>query len=1025
MNIAELSIRNKVVTLTFVVLTLAGGMLAYLKLGRLEDPEFTIKSAVVTTQYPGASPMEVADEVTDVIETAIQDMPQLDRVESSNSAGLSVITVTIKDSYNKNTLPQVWDELRRKVGDVQSKLPPGVMPSVVNDSFGDVFGVLFAVSGDGYSWKEMNDYVKYLRKELLLVDGVAKVTVWGDQEEAIFVELSRTAIANLGIGVDSILNTLKYQNLVVSSGAVQVGPKYVRISPTGEFATVEDVAALQIHDPSSGKVVALKDVASVTRGIIDPPKWIMRHNGKPSVAVGVSVVPGGNVPAMGEAIRKRLLELEEERPIGMKVDTVNYQPEDVTEAVKGFADGFFEAVAIVIVVLLIFMGVRSGFLIGGVLALTVSASCIGLYLWGVNLERISLGALIIALGMLVDDAIVVTEGMMVRIEGGMNRLAAAKDIVGQNLMPLLGATVISVLAFAAIGVSDDSTGEFCRSLFQVMLISLMLSWVIAATVTPLFCTMFFKSTVSHTKEAKDPYGGFIFVTYRKFLRLCIKHRFITVASVIAMMAGGLFLFTHLKNSFFPDSNRAQFTVSYRLPAGTDIRKTASDIAELEKHLLEDERIVSADSFIGSGAPRFMLTFSPETDGDKGFGLILVRVKDYQSIDSLMPEVIDYASKNLPDATVTAGKIALGPSSGAVQARFSGPDPKILRHLSNQAKAYLRQVDGAYAVRDNWKPKVDLLRPQYDESKARQAGVTRSDLARALEMNFTGQNIGVYRERDELIPIVLRQPEAERLGVDNMRNVQVYSTVNRKTVPVEQVVSGFTVETEDSYVRDRNRKFTITAECDKRPGVLASTLFNEVRANIENISLPPGYEMEWGGEFENSTRAQGKIAAKMPMVLIFMMLIIVMLFNSIKQTLIIWTAVPLTIVGVALGLYIFDLSFDFMSLLGFLSLMGMQIKAAIVLIDQIKVDLDEGKKPFDAVLDSAVSRMRPVFMSAFTASVGVIPLLKDGFFRSMSVTIMFGLLFATLLTLIVVPVSYCMFYRIAYEPKQPASPYISK
>lgn len=1017
MNIAAFCIKNKIVSWVFVALLVLGGTFTYLKLGRLEDPEFTIKDATVTTFYPGASPMEVAEEVTDLIETAIQDMPQLDKIKSSNSAGLSVITVTIKDNFDKGTLPQVWDELRRKVGDVQSKLPPGVMPSVVNDSFGDVYGVLFAVTADGYSWKELDDYIKFLRKELLLVNGVAKVMVWGGQDETIYVEISRAAMAQLGIGLDSIYSTLQYQNLVAPSGAVRVGPRYIRINPTGEFESVEDIENLQIRDAASGNVAFLKDVAQVTRGTQDPPKWIMRYNGAPSVAVGVSVVPGGNVVDMGTAVRSRLVELEENRPVGMAVHTVNFQPEDVTASVSNFVISFIEAVAIVVAVLLLFMGLRSGLLIGAVLILTVFATFIAMFLMGVNMERISLGALIIALGMLVDNAIVVTEGMLIRMEAGEDKNAAAKAVVGQNLMPLLGATVIAVLAFAAIGASDDSTGEFCRSLFQVMLTSLMLSWVIAISITPMFCTVFLKSKPQDpSAAAKDPYRGAVFTAYKALLSLCIRRRWVTVFALVAMLIGSVVLFGKLRNSFFPDATRAQFIVKYRLPAGSDIHQTASDMEVLEQFLLKDERVASTTTFVGAAAPRFMLTFTPETDGDKGFGMILVGVKDYKSIADLVPAVLKYGGDTLPDAMVTAEKIPLGPGAGAVETRFSGPDPEVLRTLSEKAKGYLRALDGAYAIRDDWKPKVNLLRPQFDESKARQAGISRTDLTRALAINFTGSKAGQYREQDNLIPIVIRQPEAERVGVENMENVQVWSTVFRKTVPVEQVVDSFKVITEDSYVWRRNRKFTVTTQCEKRPGVLASALFNEVREKIEAIPLPQGYELQWGGEYENSTKAKAKIAGKLPVVLILMILIVVMLFNSIKQPLIIWLTVPLALIGVALGLYMFDLPFDFMSLLGFLSLVGMLIKGAIVLIDQINLDLAEGMQPFQAVMHSAVSRMRPVMMAAVTTVLGMVPLLGDDFFRAMAVTIMFGLTFATVLTLVVVPVLYTIFYGVAYEKK---------
>lgn len=1015
MNIAEFSIQNKTVTLVICFCILVGGLLSYSGLGRLEDPEFTVKNAVVITPYPGATPMEVAEEVTDRIETAIQQMPQLDYVESTSRAGLSIVTVTIKDMYDKHTLPQVWDELRRKVGDVQSQLPPGTLPSIVNDSFGDVYGILLAVTGEGYTYDELKEYLKFLRKELLLVDGVAKIDLWGLQDEAVFVEISRLRIARLGIGLDSIYSALKEQNLVVDSGAVKVGPEYIRINPTGSFDSVEDIANLQVRDPESSKVIYLKDVADVKHGYITPASRVLRYNGMPAISIGVSVVPGGNVVTMGEAVKARLAALEDQRPLGMEIGVVNFQSDDVSKAVNGFVVNFVQAVVIVVVVLLLFMGLRSGLLIGTVLALTVLATLVVMKTLGINLERISLGALVIALGMLVDNAIVITEGMLIRIQAGVDRLKAAKEVVSQNAMPLFGATVIAVLAFAAIGVSQDSTGEYCRSLFQVMLISLMISWVIGITITPLFCTLFLKGKgQAGDAPEKDPYQGIIYVGYKTFLTVCLKRRWVTMAVMTVLLFLAVTGFGMLKNSFFPESTRPQFMINYWLPAGTDIRTTTADIAKIEERLLADDRVTSTASYIGEGAPRFMLTFNPETSMDKGFGLVLVSVTDYKVIEEMIDEYMAYLNETFPEAQPILEKFKLGPSSGAVEVRFSGPDPQVLRRLSNQVQAILMAHPDTYAVRDDWRQPVKIIRPLFDETRARLAGIARSDLARALEMNVTGTRMGIYREGDELIPIIARQPEEERLGVENIRNLQIWSPASRKTVPVSQVVSRFAMEWEDSMVYRRDRKMTITTKCENKPGVLASSIFDAVREEIEAIDLPQGFEMEWGGEFENSSKAKSKLAGSMPITFMIMVLIVIMLFNCLRQPLIIWLTVPLAIIGVTLGLLVFDLPFDFMALLGFLSLVGMLIKGAIVLIDQINIELASGKDTYTAVVDSAVSRMRPVCMAAITTVLGMIPLLPDVFFRAMAVTIMSGLSFATILTLIVVPVLYAIFYKVPAE-----------
>jgi len=1016
MNIAEFSIQKKTITLVIAVLILVGGLSSYQNLGRLEDPEFTIKSAVVVTSYPGATPMETAEEVTDPIETEIQQLPQLKWITSRSNAGLSVITIEIKDKYGKDDLPQVWDELRRKVHDIQSKLPPGTLPSIVNDSFGDVYGILLAVTGEGYTYRELREYVEFLRRELLLVEDVAKIELWGLQEEAIFVEISRFKMAQLGIGPNSIYQALKEQNLVAPAGSVQVGPEYIRICPTGSIESVEDIANLQIRDPLSDRVIYLKDVAEVIRGYMTPPQRILRFNGKPSISIGVSVVSGGNVVTMGEAVKKRLTELQAETPVGMELGVVNFQSDDVIQAVDSFIINFIEAIAIVIVVLLIFMGVRSGLLIGVILALTVLASFIVMNLLAIDLQRISLGALIIALGMLVDNAIVVTDGMLIRIQQGMNRLKAAKDIVAQNQMPLLGATVIAILAFAAIGLSQDNTGEYCRSLFQVMLISLSLSWIVAITITPLFCTMFLKVEKSEENaEERDPYRGVVYVAYKQFLRLCIHRRWLTVLVMAGLLVLAVYGFGQLKNSFFPSSTRSQFQINFWLPAGTDIRNTTADIAEIEKRLLADDRIVSTASYIGAGASRFMLTFAPETSMPSSFGLILVTVKDYRDIKQMIPELNRYLAENYPDSEPVVLEFVLGPGGGYdIEARFSGPDPATLRRLSHQAQEVMRTDSDAVAIRDDWRQRVKIIQPVYDETKGRIAGVTRTDLNNALEMAFTGSRIGIYREGNKLWPIIARPPELERVDAGNIEELQIWSPIIRKSVPVRQVVSEFKTTWEDSRINRRNRKLTITAQCNARFGVLASQVFDNVRQRIEAIDLPPGYEMEWGGQFENSKNAKAGLASTIPATVLLMVLIVIILFNALRQPLIIWLTVPLTIVGVTIGLLIFNLPFDFMAILGFLSLVGMQIKGAIVLIDQIGIEMRSGKAPYQAVTDAAISRLRPVCMAAITTVLGMIPLLQDPFFISMAVTIMFGLSFATILTLIVVPTMYSLFFNVKEE-----------
>jgi len=1015
MNIAEWAIRKKTVTLVIVFLIIGGGIAAYENLGRLEDPEYTIKEALVITPYPGATPQEVEEEVVDELETAIQQLPQLKEVRSISKAGISIITVEIKDKYGKNDLPQVWDELRRKVNDAQSLLPPGAGPSLVQDDFGDVYGILLSIVGKGYSYRELEDYADFIRKELLLVPDVAKVEIYGIQKQQVFVELSRDKMAQLRISYRQIYTTLARQNLVSPAGQVRVGDAYIRINPTGEFTSVKEIGDLMLYGRQAGaKKIYLKDISKISRGYQTPPKNIIRFDGDNAYVIGVSIVPGGNVVNMGEGIKQKLQTLESQTPVGMNLGVINFQPDDVTKSIDNFMISLMEALAIVIVVLMIFMGLRSGLLIGAVLLLTVLATFIGMDLWGVNLERISLGALIIALGMLVDNAIVVTEGILIKINAGVDRLKSAKDVVSQNSIPLLGATVIAILAFSAIGLSQDSTGEYTRSLFIVIMLSLFFSWLIAITITPLFCVMFLKEKKPpKSGKPEDPYGGWFFRAYRTFLKTCIHVRWLTLGVMGGMLAVAIMGFGLLENSFFPDSPRNQFMVHVWLPEGTDIRRTSEDVRGLEQYIKEQPEVKSVTSFVGQGAPRFLLTYSPEKQYD-AYAFLLVNTNDFKTIDTVIKRVDEYASKRFVDAQIKLMKFMLGPGKeDSIEIRFLGNDPNVLRHLSEQSKAIMEADGGIRHIKDNWRQRVKVIRPQYTEQQARQAGIARSDLNDMLQMVYTGKRVGIYRDGDKLLPILSKSPDVESEDVLDINNIHVWSPVAQQTIPIRQIVSGFDVAWEDGVIHRQDRKRTVTAQAVQKFGN-ASVPFERIKPKVEAIELPTGYTLEWGGEYEDSQDAQQALLGNMPVTWILMFFIMVMLFNSLRQPLIIALTLPLAIIGVTVGLLVTGQSFGFMALLGFLSLTGMLIKNAIVLIDQINIEVATGKEPFVAILDSCVSRLRPVSMAAVTTVLGMIPLLFDIFFIGMAVTIMAGLTFATVLTLIVVPVLYAVFFKVPYR-----------
>ncbi len=1008
MGIAEFSIREKVVTWMIIIVLSIGGWYAYEKISRLEDPEFTIKEAMVITPYPGANPYEVEEEVTEYIERAVQQLPQLKRVTSISKPGRSEVTVVIEDSFDKRSLPQVWDELRRKINDIQGELPPGAGPSIVNDDYGDVYGMYYALTGGGYSYRELENIADMLKRELLLVPGVAKIVLSGIRKQVVYLDISMSRLSQLGMPPDKIFDALSSQNFVTDSGYTKIGDEYIRIYPTGSFKAVQDIGNVYIGSTSSKNLIHINDVAKVKRDYLEVPSELMRYDDQPALGIGISFISDENVVKVGEAIEKRLQQLQTVIPTGADLHSIYAQPKIVEESVNGFVVSLLQALAIVVVVLLIFMGLRSGIVIASILLLTVLGTLLFMYAFGISLQRISLGALIIALGMLVDNAIVVAEGILIKMQKGMNSIRAANETVTATKWPLFGATIVGILAFAAISMSQDSTGEYTRSLFQVIAISLLLSWVLAITVTPLFCDLLLKSATP--PEDFDPYDRLFFRAYRGFLEACIKVRWFTMLMMVGLLAASVYGFGYVKQSFFPDSTTPIFLIDYWRAQGTDIRETSADMENIEKHIQKMPGVESVTSVIGTGAQRFMLVYTPEKP-NTSYGQFIVRVKDYRDIDKLSDEALKYLAINFPESEPKVKKIRLGPGKDAkIEVRFSGSDPKVLRQLSEQAKDIMYEDPEAINIRDDWRQQVKVLRPVFNEAQGRWTGITRPDLTEMLLFAFTGKQVGLYREGDKLLPIYGRLPDYERLNIDTINNLQIWSPGLSRYVPIKQVVDGFATTWADDKVSRRNRIRTVTTSCDPEDG-LASVLLERLMPKLEAMELPPGYAMEWGGEYEDSRDAQVALAAKLPLTVISMILVVILLFRRLKQPAIIWLCVPLAFVGVTIGLLVTGQPFGFMALLGFLSLSGMLIKNAIVLIDQIDIEIKEGKDPYQAIVDSAVSRVRPVSLAAVTTVLGMIPLLFDAFFVAMAVVIMFGLTFATVLTLIVVPVLYAIFFHV--------------
>ena len=1023
MSLTEYAIEKKTVSWMVTILLLAGGVFAFLNLGRLEDPEFTIKQAVIVTTYLGASSEEVEEEITLPIETALQQLPYIDNIKSISSAGMSQVTVEMLPKYREKQLAQIWDEMRRKINDMKGSLPPGAGSPIINDDFGDVYGIFMAVTGDGYTHQELNDYADFLRRELVLVKGVGKVAIGGKMQKEIILEVNRAKLASHNLSVAALQSLLQNQNLVSNAGNIQVGSEYIRISSAGFYGHAEEIGDILLGQ-TGDDLVYLSDVADVKVDYREPPQHVYRFNGEPALTIGVSFSKGVNVVEVGERVSARLAELDYSRPIGIELSKIYDQPTLVQTSINDFLISLAQAVGIVIVVLLVTMGARSGILMSLVLLLTISGTFIVMKIAAIDLHRVSLGALIIALGMLVDNAIVITDGILIGMKQGLSRVEAAKRIVNQTVWPLFGATVIAVVAFAPIGLSPDETGEFTGSLFWILLISLMISWVLAITLTPFLASLMFsepkKSEIEAANEQQeeiDPYKGFMYQIYKWVLLFTLRWRWVTALVMIGAMGAAIYGFGFVGKGFFPPSKLPAFTVDFWLPQGSDIRATIADMTRVEKLLEENDKITKVTSTIGQGAERFMLTYHAERTY-ANYGQFIIEVQDFEQLPDVRRWTDQVLRDNAPEAFTKSNRFQIGPATEAkIEARITGPDPKVLRRLASEVLAIYRSDPDTINARHDWRERTKVLQPQFAEAEARRLGISKSDIDRAILMNVAGLPIASLRDGSSILPIVLRPPLEERSSVEQLGNIQVYSSMLNRYVSIDQVVKSIDLAWEDPLIMRRDRKRTIQVWADPDPNSDTSSfdLFERLRPKVEALELPTGYNLTWGGEYESQQKANTAVFAFVPLGVLVMFAITVMLFNSFKQTLVVWFTVPLAIVGVTAGLLLFRQPFSFTAMLGFLSLSGMLLKNGIVLIEEIKrLFEEENLSMHDAITRASVSRLRPVTMAAVTTVLGLLPLLTDVFFAPLAVTIMFGLATATVLTLIVVPVLFAIFYRVSYR-----------
>ncbi|MEM8547341.1 MAG: efflux RND transporter permease subunit, partial [Pseudomonadota bacterium] len=977
-------------------------------------PEFTIRIAKIFTPYPGATPEEVMNEVTDPIETQLQQMAEVKEITSVSSDGMSEISVEVRFEYSKSRsdLQVVWTKVRNYVNDASRNLPPGAGTSQVNDDFGDVYGIYYLLTGPGYSPAELNDIAEQLRSELLLVDGVAKVTTNGVQDEVIYVEVSRARAAALGVSLNEVYSTLDEQNTVRPAGELNIDDERVIINPTGAIDSVSAIENLIVATGNGGSIIRLGEVADVSRGYEDPASQLIRYNGELAIGLGISNLPGANVVKLGQAVDAKLTELGSLIPAGVTMNEYYHQGSVVDESIQSFASNVIAALVIVFGTLLVFMGFRSGLVMGATVLITMAATLLLMWVGGIPMHRISLGALIISLGMLVDNGVVITDGILVGIQKGRDKLEVAAEVAQANMKPLLGGTLVGIIAFAPIGFAPGDTAEFTNSLFWVVMIALGLSWVFAFTLTPLFCAWAFKEPEADSvTETKD--GAFM-RAYKGLIRGVLAHKIISIGTAVGVLFAALWGFQFVKVGFFPASTTAQVVVDYYLPQGTAIERTEKDMDKMADYVSELDGVTAVQTLIGQGALRYMLVYDSESP-NASYGQLLIQTADYKLNDGLIETIQAYLDKEYPDGQGKAWRFQMGPGGGSkIEAEFSGPDPAVLRELAAEAKRIMAEDGRAVLIKDDWRRPIPVIQPSYSANKGERVGITRQGLADALEENFSGVQRGFYREGDDLIAIVSRAPADERIPGWNAGAIPVLSPTTGQTVPLAQVVDNAQVVWRDARLLRTDKVATITAQCDPGSGVLADDLYQTLKPQIESLDLPVGYALSWGGEFGDSSEAQASLASTIPLGFLAMVLVVVVLFNRLRQPLIIWAVVPLAIVGVTIGLVSTSTPFEFMGILGLLSLSGLLIQNSLVLVDSTDEMIASGMPRFDALVESAASRLRPVTMGAFTTVLGVLPLFFDAFFRSMTVVVAGGLSFATIITLLVTPAMYALLFGITAD-----------
>jgi multidrug efflux pump subunit AcrB len=1012
-NLSALALKYSTLTVFFMIALVAAGVYAFFNLGRGEDPPFTIKQMVVSAAWPGATSREMEQQVTEKIETKLQELPYINFVNSYTKPGETVIYVSLRDDTPPGKVPDLWYQVRKKVGDIRSSLPQGVAGPFFNDEYGDTYSLIWAFEADGFSPAEVKEIAKAVRQHLLRVPDVTKADLIGLQDEKIYIEFSHTRLAMLGIPVDQILEVVRRQNAIVAAGTVETKGERVSVRVEGAPLSAEDLASLPFS--ANGRTLMLSDVAEIKRGYQDPQQIAMRYKGKPVVGLGVVMAQGGNVQTLGKALDKVMADVEKDLPVGITVHRVANQPEVVDKSFEEFISSLLEALAIVLVVSFISLGVRTGVIVAMSVPLVLAITFVAMLLLGIDFQRISLGALIIALGLLVDDAIIAVEMMMVKLEQGATRLEAATYAYTSTAFPMLTGTLVTAIGFVPVGFARSSAGEYTNSIFWVVGLSLVISWFVAVLFTP---WMGYHLLPTPKVHHHDPYGGRLYTAFRKLVVWCVTWRKTTIAITALAFVASLGAFTLVQKQFFPTANRPELIVDLKLAQGASWAATDREVRRLEKWLGENHDVAFYTSYVGAGSPRFYLPTVPELS-NANFGQVIVMTKDLDARERVVADLNQLFGNGFEAVRARVQRLQNGPPvSYPVMFRVLGDDPQQVRAVAEKVRQVFKADPATRDINFDWNELAKTVRLEVDQNKARALGVDSQLLGNTLQTLLSGVTVTQYRDRTETIDVVARAVPAERLSVEGLEAINL-RTGNGGVVSLAQLAT-LRFELEEPILWRRNKELLMTV----RAGVIDGVQGPDVAARIDKAlapvraELPAGYRIEVGGDSEESAKSQGSIFKMMPVMAFLMMLFLMLQLQSFSKLALVVLTAPLGLIGVSLFLLVFNQPFGFVSLLGVIALAGMIMRNSVILVDQIDQDLAAGHSAWDAVIDATVRRARPILLTAGTAIFAMIPLSRSVFWGPMAVALMGGLLVATALTLLFLPALYAAWFRVKRPAEKP-------